>query len=267
MHAYVPYVSTSAASTTLWPVSAPEPPEPPPAAARRRSTLPHDEARRRYVELAELVVLEQIHADARRLDAEALAVGPFARLDANAVAAREGKTRGAVTNLFGSQAAFQAAAMALALDAGEPQDHPAPEDHPDADAWVAALFASAAERGPRHGAPPARGYAALWALWLAAVPYGLWSERVSGPSMEEYRATVATLEAVLGRALEHFGLRLRRDVTLTDLATACASAIEGAWLNQCLTAEHPAEPDTPVAEALVRAGRLLWRGATEPAAT
>ncbi len=236
-----------------------------PAAAPARSTLPKEEARRRYVELAELVVLEQIRADARRLDAEALAVGPFARLDANAVAAREGKTRGAVTNLFGSQAALQAATMALALDAGEAGPYPAPEDHPDADAWVDALFAAEAARGPRHGAAPERGYAALWAVWVATVPYGLWSERVSGPSMEEYRATIAALEAVLGRALDHFGLALRADATLADLATACAAAIEGAWLNQCLTATHPVEPETPVADALVRTGRLLWRGATEPA--
>jgi hypothetical protein len=232
---------------------------------RTRSTLPKDAARRRYVELAELVVLEQIRADARRLDAEALPVGPFARLDANAVAAREGKTRGSVTNLFGSQAAFQSATMALALDAGEAPAYPAPEDHPDADAWVGALFAAEAARGPRHGAAPARGYAALWALWLATVPYGLWSERVSVPSMEEYRATVAALADVLGRALERFGLKLRADVTLPDLATACATAIEGAWLNQCLTATHPAQPRAPVEAALVRTGRLLWRGATEPA--
>ena len=102
-------------------------------------------------------------------------------------------------------------------------------------------------------------------MWLAAVPYGLWSERVSAPSMDEYRATIAALEAVLARALDRFALTLRADVALTDLATACAAAIEGAWLNQCLTATHPAEPDVPVGEALVRTGRLIWRGATEPA--
>jgi hypothetical protein len=232
---------------------------------RARSNLPKDEARRRYVELAERVVLEQIRADAHRLDAEALAIGPFARLDANAVAALEGKTRGSVTNLFGSQAALQAATMALALDAGEAPAYPAPEDHPDADAWVAALFAAEAARGPRHGAAPARCYAELWALWLATVPYGLWSERVSGPSMEEYRATVAALADVLGRALAHFGLALHADVALSDLATACASAVEGAWLNQCLSTTHPAEPGAPIEDALVRTGRLLWRGATEPA--
>ena len=56
--------------------------------------------------------------DAALLDAQSDRVGPFARLDAGAVAARDGKTRGSITNLFGSQAAFQAETMALALSAG-----------------------------------------------------------------------------------------------------------------------------------------------------
>ena len=86
---------------------------------RGRSTLPKPEARRRYVEIGELVALEQIRKDAKLLDGGATAVGPFARLDANAVAARDGKTRGAISNLFGSQAAFQAATLALALNADE----------------------------------------------------------------------------------------------------------------------------------------------------
>ncbi len=78
-------------------------------------------------------MLEQIRKDAELLDSDAIAVGPFARLDANAVAARDGKTRGAITNLFGSQAAFQAETMALALNAGdwiEPIEFPAPADFP-----------------------------------------------------------------------------------------------------------------------------------------
>jgi hypothetical protein len=104
------------------------------------------------------VVLEQIRADAAALDGQSLAIGPFARLDAGAVAAREGKTRGAVYNLFGRE-----------LDEG---------------------------------------------------------------------------------------------TTITDPATAAAALIEGAWLNQCLTAAHPARPAEPAAEALRRSGRLLWRGAT-----
>ena len=235
----------------------------------KRSNLPKDEARRRYVELAGLVVLEQIREDSERLDRESLPVGPFARLDANRVAAREGKTRGAISNLFGSQAGLQAATMALALDSVpliEAIDYPEPADHADAGAWLDAFLAGQSARGPRHGAEPTVDYAQLWTLWLAALPYGLWSERVAGPSLDEHRHWVAQLETVLGRALDHFGLRLRADATVNDLACGFASVIEGAWLNQCLTPRHPSEPSAPVAETLRRSGRLLWRGAVEPRA-
>ncbi len=232
---------------------------------RVRSNLPRDEARRRYVELAELAVLEQIRADAAALDGQSLAIGPFARLDAGAVAAREGKTRGAVNNLFGSQAALQIETMAYALEAADlvgSVEYPAPADHETDEAWVAAFFAAQSARGPAHGADPALDYAALWALWLATVPYGVWSERVSGPSMEEYRGWIADLERTLRAAIDHFGRELDEGTTITDLATAAAALIEGAWLNQCLTGAHPAHPAEPAAEALRRSGRLLWRGAT-----
>ena len=86
------------------------------------------------------------------------------------------------------------------------------------------------------------------------MPYGLWSERVSEPSMEEHEQWIEKLAGAFGEAIEHFGLRLREGVTLTDLAGAAASLIEGAWLNQCLTA-----PDDTF---LRRSGRLLWEGAT-----
>ena len=66
------------------------------------------------------------------------------------------------------------------------------------------------------------------------------------------------------RALDHFRLRLRAGTTLNDLACGVASLVEGAWLNQCLTARHPSEPSAPIAETLRRSGRLLWRGAVEP---
>jgi hypothetical protein len=232
-----------------------------------RSTLPKEQARRRYVELAGLVVLEQIREDSERLDREALPVGPFARLDANKVAAREGKTRGAISNLFGNQAALQAETMALALDAAqliEAIAYPDPADHADPDAWVDAFFAEQSARGPRHDAEPAVDYATLWALWLSAVPYGLWSERVAGPSVDEHRQWVAQLEEVLGGVLDHFGLRLRAGTTLNDLACGVVSLVEGAWLNQCLTPRHPSDPSVPIAETLRRSGRLLWRGAVEP---
>ena len=235
--------------------------------AARRSTLPRDEARRRYVEIGQLAALRQIRADAERLDRGAIAVGPIARVDANAVAAEDGKTRGAITNLFGSQAAFRARTMELMLNAEEQLDrvdYPAPADFASADEWVDALFAEEAARGPRHGAEPAVHYASLWALWLSAVPYGLWSEQVSEPSVREYRHGVALLERVLAEALDRFDLALRDGVTLTDLAAAIASLVEGAWLSQCLTTHHPSDASRPVAELLVQSGRMLWRGATAP---
>jgi hypothetical protein len=232
-----------------------------------RSTLPKHQARQRYVEIGELAALQQIRRDSEALDTTALAVGPFARLDAGAVAAQDGKTRGAVTNLFGSQAAFQAETMALALSAGdwiERLEYPAPADFDSAEAWVDALFTGESARGPRHGAEPLVDYASLWTLWLSAVPYGLWSEQIAGPSMEEHVLWLTRLEQVLQEALDHFGVTLRDDTTIADLACACASVVEGTWLNQCLTREHPRDPAEPIATALRRAGRLLWRGATGP---
>jgi hypothetical protein len=238
------------------------------AAARRRhrSTLPKHDARRRYVESAELAVLQQIRDDAATLDREAIPVGPFARLDANLVAARDGKTRGAITNLFGSQTAFQAETMALALSARdwiERIDYPAPADYPTADAWLDALLAGESGRGPRRGAEPEVSYAFLWAIWLSAVPYGLWSERIARPSMDEHSQWIARLADVLARALEHFGLTVVVG-TVTDLAEAIAGVVEGAWLNQCLTDRHPSDPDEPIATLVRRSGRLVWRGATTP---
>jgi hypothetical protein len=233
---------------------------------RRRSTLPKDEARRRYVEIGELAALEQIRRDAEALDRRAIAIGPFARLDANAVAAADGKTRGAVTNLFGSQAAFQAETMALALSAGDWIDriaYPDPAGSPSAEAWVDAFFTGESARGPAHGGAPEISYATLWALWLSAVPYGVWSEAVSGPSMAEHAQWIARLAGELDGALRHFGVTLRDGTTLDDLACACASMIEGVWLNQCLTRRHPTDPGEPIATALRRSGRLIWRGATQ----
>jgi len=234
----------------------------------RRSTLPKEEARRRYVEIGELVALEQIKKDSESLDDHSIAVGPFARLDANAVAARDGKTRGAISNLFGSQATFQAETMALALSAGdwvERIEYPAPADHPTADAWIDAVLAAESERGPVHGGEAAVDYGTLWALWLSAVPYGLWSERVSRPSMAEHVQLIERLEQALADALDHFGLALRADTTANDLACALAGMVEGVWLNQCLTNRHPSDPAEPIATVLHRSGRLIWRGAVEPA--
>jgi hypothetical protein len=115
-------------------------------------------------------------------------------------------------------------------------------------------------RGPQHRSEPAVTYAFLWALWLSAVPYGIWSERVSGPSMDEHVQWLEQLAAVISDALEVFGLALRDRVTVDDLACALASLIEGVWLNQCLTDRHPTDSSEPIASALRRGGRLLWHG-------
>jgi hypothetical protein len=221
------------------------------------------------MEIGVLVALDQIKRDAESLHTGSVAIGPFASLDANAVAARDGKTRGAITNLFGSQAAFQAETMALALSAQELIEeiiYPRPVDYPSADEWVDALFAGQAARGPRHGAEPAGDYAANWALWLSAVTYGLWSEEIAGPSMDENREWMALLEVVFQGAIDHFGLTLRPGATVGDLACATAGMVEGLWLNQCLTTRHPTDPSEPIATALRRSGRLLWHGMMLPRA-
>jgi AcrR family transcriptional regulator len=234
---------------------------------RQRSTLTKDEARQRYVEVGELAVLEQVRRDAQLLDDWALAVGPFTRLDANAVAAADGKTRGAITNLFGSQAAFQTETMAHVLSSAdwiERVEYPEPSDFATAEEWLDALLAGQSARGPVHGAEPAVDYGSLWALWLSAVPYGLWSEEVSRASVEELLMTLERLEEALTAALEHFALELSEGTTVGDLAAAIASLTEGAWLSQCLTLHHPADQSQPASELLRRSGRLLWRGATVP---
>jgi hypothetical protein len=160
--------------------------------------------------------------------------------------------------------------MARALSAGdwiEQIDYPTPGDFPSADAWVDAFFAAESARGPLHGSEPTVSYAFLWALWLSAVPYGLWSEQVSQPSVEEHVQWLKRLGQVFEQALDHFDMTLQEGTTLNDLACAVASLIEGVWLNQCLTSRHPSDPSEPIATVLRRSGHLLWRGATRPRTT
>lgn len=233
----------------------------------RRSKLTKTEARKRYATMGKLVVLEQIREDSELLGEVAIAVGPFARIDAGAVAARDGKSRGAITNVFGSQAAFQAATMELALNASEWVEQiklPAPGDFATATDWLDALLDGQSARGPKHAKEPAVDDGFLWTLWLSVVPYGVWSEHVAGLSLAEYVQWVKRLEQCLEQALHHFGLRLRESVALNDLACAIASIIEGVWLNQCLSDRHPCDPSQPVATSLRRSGRLLWQGAVQP---
>ena len=81
--------------------------------------------------------------------------------------------------------------------------------------------------------------------------------------MDEHVQLLRRLEGVIEEALNHFDLSLRADTMVNDLACAIASMIEGVWLNQCLTTQHPTDPDEPIATVLRRSGRLLWRGAVQ----
>jgi AcrR family transcriptional regulator len=242
-------------------------------AKRRRSLLPPEEARQRYIRAAEAVLLEQIQVDAGRLDrqddARREAVGPFAKLNAEQVAARvDGKSRGAITNLFKSQRQFQLEAMALVLEdpAVDTFALPDPRAFDDADVWIGAVAAAESERGPLHDMDPIVGYALSWGLWLSQVPYGIWSEHIAGPSMHEFRRSADRLEADCVRpALEHFSLEVRPPWTAADLAAALNSLVEGLWLNQCLSREHPTRSGAPVVDAARDALTMLWRGATKPA--
>ena len=237
-----------------------------------RSKLSREEARRRYIQLAEKVILKQVEEDARRLDREdddgRVAVGPFARLSAEQVARLdEGRSRGAITNVFKSQRQFQLEAMALALedpevDALGPAD---PRGFDDAVAWVDAVATAESARGPIHEAEAVEGYAAGWVLWLGQVPYGIWSRSIAEPSMSEFRHSAERLEREAIRpALEHFGLEMRPPWTTMDLATAMRSMIEGLWLNQCLTREHPTSPGIPSVQGMRDSLRMVWQGATQP---
>ena len=107
-------------------------------------------------------------------------------------------------------------------------------------------------------------YGFLWALWRSAVPYGMWSDQIRLPSMEEHVRWLSRLGETFDEALHHFNLILADGVTLDDLASAFASLIEGAWLNQCLTTRHPTSRSEPIATVLRRSGLMIWRGATRP---
>jgi AcrR family transcriptional regulator len=241
---------------------------------RRRSRLAPDDARKRYIRLAETVLLEQIQSDARRLDREddekRTAVGPFAKLNAEKVAASaDGKSRGAITNLFKSQRQFQLQAMAMVLEDPEVDvfTPPDPRGFSDPVEWIEAVATAESARGPLHGMEPTVGYALDWALWLSQVPYGIWSERIAEPSMREFRHSTELLESDCVRpALAHFGLEVRQPWTALDLAAAMSNLVEGLWLNQCLSSEHPTRADAPAVQAARHALRMLWQGATEPAA-
>ena len=235
---------------------------------RRRSTLPREEARRRYVEIGRA---RGARAGARRRSpASTRRRSPSARSPASTPAPSQrskGRPAVRVTNVFGSQSAFQAETMALALSAWEfveRIEYPDPAAFATADEWVDAFFAGESARGPAHGAD-ARGDVRV-ALGALAERRAVRPVERAGERAEPRRAAPASPAPRGGArgALARFGLELREGTTLRDLASAIASLVEGVWLNQCLTRRHPSDPSEPIATLLRRSGRLLWLGATLP---
>lgn len=239
-----------------------------------RERLPRRDAEQAYLRAGELEVYRQLERDAAALDTalendRAIAVGPFARLRADIVVDELGKTRGAINNLWGSQEGFRAAILATFLNdttlGVDDVAYPEPSSCRDLDEWVARWAAAEVERGPRHGMDPENRYGLRWAAWLALVPYGIWSDRVAGPSMREYRESVGHSTSLLEAALDHFGVTIVAPTTLADLAVAATSAIEGFWLNSSLTTTDPVERDGTIVTALTTTLGLLIRGATSGA--
>jgi hypothetical protein len=157
--------------------------------------------------------------------------------------------------------------MASVLDSHEWVERigfPQPADFKDAEAWLDALLVGESARGPVHGAKPAIDYGFLWALWLSAVPYGVWSEEIAKPSVGEYAQLVGRMEQAILSAFDRFELTVQPGTSINDLACAIVSLTEGAWLNQCLSQRHPCDKAEPASTMLRRGGRLLWRGAVMP---
>ena len=129
-----------------------------PGASAAAAPCPSDEARRRYVEIGELAALEQIRDDPARSTAGSLAVGPFARLDANAVAAPDGKTRGAhhqpVRQPGRVPGRDDGAGARRRRAASRGSSTRAGRASSDAERWVDAFFAGESARGPRTAASP-----------------------------------------------------------------------------------------------------------------
>ena len=127
------------------------------APAPRRSTLPKHEARLRYVEIGELVALEQIRKDSEVLDRQSIPVGPFARLDAGrwprTTARRAAPSRTSSAARRPSRPRRWRSPCAPAT--GSPSSSTRSRELRDADEWLDAFLARESARGPTTaGSPP-----------------------------------------------------------------------------------------------------------------
>ena len=231
-----------------------------------RSTLPRDEARRRYVEIGQLAALEQIKRDSEALDRRSIAVGPFARLDAGAVAEprrqdarrdlepvrQPGRLPGRDDGAGARRGRLDRAARAT----------PRPPTIPTPAPGSTRCSPPSRRAGRSRARRPKVDYAALWALWLSAVPYGLWSERISEPSMEEHVQWVERLEQRFGEAIEHFGLQAARGHDARRPRRRGGEPDRGRVAQPVPDHTPPVGPREPIATFLRRSGRLLWEGAT-----
>ncbi len=163
-----------------------------------RSTLSSRQARQRYVELAELAVLEQIQRDAETLDRESIAVGPFA-------APR--RERG------GGQGWQDPRRRSATCSGARRPSRPRRWRWPSPRATGSSTSSTrhpATTRRPTPGSTPSsrpsrrvvRIAASIPTVVLRLplgdlaqpVPYGLWSERIRQPSMEEHVQWLDRLE-------------------------------------------------------------------------
>ena len=176
--------------------------------------------------MGELAALEQIRSDSRAARQEC-DPGRAVRAARRGRRRRgDGKTRGAITNLFGSQGRFQAETMALALSAG---DLIAGVEFPDRAAFATAgrldrrPLRGQSARGPRTGRSRLSTTAPLGALAECGALRALERAHQRARAWPSTRSGSPARERCSARAIAHFGLELREDATLADLACAVAS--------------------------------------------
>jgi hypothetical protein len=100
--------------------------------------------------------------------------------------------------------------------------------------------------------------------WLGLIPYGLWSKAIAEPSLDEYRHRVQIVaDDLISLALAQFDLQLAKPHSLTDLASAFVTLVEGHWLNACLSPKDPVNQTRSLEAALATALKMLFAGAVQ----